>query len=116
MPKTDADTAPETETEAETPPDARAATRVVDLVDRVARALGRNRKDVRDTVSATLAALGTALDAGEVLNLPPLGKIRVNRAKTVGSGLTMTLKLRRAAAVDAEKGAKLGLVEPDEAG
>lgn len=113
MPKTAVDSMAGTP-EAEATPAPRTATRVVDLVDRVARALGRNRKEVRDTVSATLSELGLALDAGEVLNLPPFGKIRVNRAKTVGNGQTLTLKLRRANG--AAKGATEGLVEPDEAG
>ena len=39
-------------------------------------------------------ALGTAIDAGEVLNLPPLGKLRVSRAASGETGAA-TLKLRR---------------------
>jgi hypothetical protein len=88
--------------------------RVRDLVDRVAEATGAKKKDTREIVEATLAALGTAIDAGDVLNLPPLGKLRVSRAASGETGAA-TLKLRRAGTVKAnEKADKEGLAEAGE--
>jgi hypothetical protein len=88
--------------------------RVRDLVDRVAEATGAKKKDTREIVEATLAALGTAIDAGDVLNLPPLGKLRVSRAASGETGAA-TLKLRRGGTVKAnEKADKEGLAEAGE--
>jgi hypothetical protein len=88
--------------------------RVRDLVDRVADLSGAKKKDTREIVEATLAALGAAIDAGEVLNLPPLGKLRVARAATGETG-AVTLKLRRGAGGKAnEKADKEGLAEADQ--
>jgi DNA-binding protein HU-alpha len=88
--------------------------RVRDLVDRVAETSGAKKKDVREIVEATLAALGTAIDAGEVLNLPPLGKLRVSRAASGETGAA-TLKLRRSSGANPrEKADKEGLAEVSE--
>ncbi len=70
-------------------------TKIKDLVDRIAAATGQKPKDVRDVAVATLAELGKALDKGELLNLPPLGKIKVNRSRELDNGASLTLKLRR---------------------
>jgi len=67
-----------------------------DLVARVAEARGAKAKDARAFVEATLAALGAALDAGETLNLPPLGKLWAVPAKSPTASGPMKLKLRRA--------------------
>jgi hypothetical protein len=94
-------------------------TKIKDLIDRVAAATGQKPKDVRDVVVATLAALGTALDQGEALNVPPLGKIKVNRSRDLDNGASLTLKLRRMGAVAAgdtaaRKTAKVALVDSGE--
>lgn len=68
-----------------------------DLLERVAQATGADRKQVRDIVEATLTALGEALSKGEELNLPPFGKLKVNRQHERAVGEMMTLKLRRGA-------------------
>jgi uncharacterized membrane protein YgcG len=69
--------------------------KVKDLVDRVTEATDGNRGQIKGIVEATLAVLARALDAGETLNLPPIGKIRV--AKPVAEGTTgaMTVKVRK---------------------
>lgn len=72
-----------------------ASMRVKDLIERVSAAADQNKKDVRAIVEATLAELGKALEAGESLNLPPFGKIRIANQKGDASGQMMTLKLRR---------------------
>ena len=69
--------------------------RVKDLIERVALASEHNKKDVRLIVEATLAELGKALETGESLNLPPLGKVRIANQRSDETGLMMTLKLRR---------------------
>lgn len=94
--------------------EAGAVVRVRDLVDRVAEASDQKKKDVRDVVEAVLAVLGKAIDAGEVLNLPPLGKLRVARAATAEAG-AITLKLRRGGGgKGSEKAEKEGLAEDGE--
>jgi nucleoid DNA-binding protein len=69
--------------------------RVKDLIDRVIAATDQSRKDVKIVVEAALAELSKALHAGEALNLPPLGKIRVANQRSDETGIAMTLKLRR---------------------
>ncbi|EKD60158.1 MAG: hypothetical protein ACD_54C00909G0002 [uncultured bacterium] len=69
--------------------------RLKDLIERVASASDQNKKDVRLIVEATLAELARALETGESLNLPPLGKIRIANQRSDEAGLMMTLKLRR---------------------
>ena len=93
------------------------ALRVKDLVERVSASGDFKKKDVRDIVEATLAELGRALEAGEVLNLPPFGKLRVGRSRDLANGSMMTLKLRRmpAKAGGKKAGAK-GLADAGEAG
>ncbi len=68
--------------------------RLKELVERVVAATGAKKKGVKDIVEATLTQLSEALQKGESLNLPVLGKMRVARAGSEGGG-AMTLKLRR---------------------
>jgi DNA-binding protein HU-alpha len=65
-----------------------------DFVDRVTERSGVKKKDAKPAIEAALALLGEALIAGEELNLPPLGKIKVNRAKDVSGGIMLMVKLR----------------------
>ena len=93
------------------------ALRVKDLVERVSNAGDFKKKDVRDIVEATLAELGRALEAGEVLNLPPFGKLRVGRSRDLANGSMMTLKLRRMPAKIGGKKARIeGLADAGKAG
>lgn len=66
-----------------------------DLLDRVGAKSKAKKKDIKDVVEATLLVLGEALAAGEELNLPPLGKAKVNRQKGVAGGDMYIIKLRR---------------------
>ena len=74
-----------------------AAMKLKDLIEGVAAATGGKKPEVKAVVAATLAAMGEALAAGKALALPPLGKLRVVKAK----GPSLTLKLRRAEAASA---------------
>ena len=78
-------------------PTAGTTLRAKDLVARVAEATGAKIKDIKITVEATLSELGKALDAGEALNLPPLGRVKITPAKEEGGSAPMKLKLRRGA-------------------
>ena len=80
-----------------------------DLLDSVVAATGGKKPDVKKTVEATLAALREALVSGKALTLPPLGKLRVVKAK----GPALTLKLRIA---DGAKAAGLALADDGEDG
>ena len=90
--------------------------RARDLVARVAEATGAKVKDVRDTVEATLAEIGKALDQGQSLQVPPLGKLSVAPRKGADDTSPIKLKLRRAADPKVKKASKKeALAEPDEA-
>jgi hypothetical protein len=65
------------------------------LIQAVIEASGLKRNAVKPVVEAVLAELGKALARGEALNVPPLGKLSVNRSKEVGNADVMILKLRR---------------------
>ncbi|MDT8855899.1 HU family DNA-binding protein [Paracoccaceae bacterium Fryx2] len=75
-----------------------------DLIDRVVQATGGKKKGVREIVEATLATLGAALSAGDDLNLPPLGRAKVNRQMDRGEGELLVIKLHRNGAAGARKG------------
>ena len=72
-----------------------AALKKKDLLDRVQALSKAKKKDVKDVVEATLTVLGEALAKGEELNLPPLGKAKVNRQKGVTGGDMYIIRLRR---------------------
>lgn len=82
-----------------------------DLIDEVAEAAGTPRAAARTLVEATLEALGLALDRGDTLNLPPLGRLRVTRAKGAGEGGSLTLRLRRPGEAAAGKNPNPGRYE-----
>jgi Bacterial DNA-binding protein len=90
--------AAEATTDADSEGESAAATgslRKKDLLDRVGARSKAKKKDIKDVVEATLLVLGEALAAGEELNLPPLGKAKINRQKGVNGGDMYIIKLRR---------------------
>ena len=56
---------------------------------------GAKMATAKAVIEAALAALGEALDRGDSLSLPPLGKLRPVKTKEGTHGSTLTLKLRR---------------------
>ena len=72
-----------------------AALKKKDLLERVQALTKAKKKDVKDVVETTLQVLGEALAKGEELNLPPLGKAKVNRQKGVTGGDMYIIRLRR---------------------
>ncbi len=81
----------------ETVGDAAPTLKLKGLLDRVVARSGAKKKDAKAVVEATLACLGEALAKGEALNLPELGKARVNRQKGQGGVETLVVRLRRTA-------------------
>ncbi|MGJ8623772.1 MAG: HU family DNA-binding protein [Yoonia sp.] len=76
-----------------------------DLLDQVVARTNLKKRDVKPAVEAALAVIEEALRDGAEMNLPPLGKLRVVKAKPLQNGAQiLTLKLRTpknaAAAVD----------------
>ena len=63
--------------------------RLKDLVDRVAETSGVKKQDVKKVIEAALMQMGAALQAGEGLNLPGLGKMRVARPAENGGAMTL---------------------------
>lgn len=72
--------------------------KVKDLTDRVVAASGGKKAEVRKAVDAVLQSLADALEKGEVLALPPLGRLSLVKRKTTPKGDVMTLKLRQGGA------------------
>jgi nucleoid DNA-binding protein len=66
-----------------------------DLVDRVLKRTDTKKKEAREIIDAVLEELGLALTRGDELNLPPLGKAKVNRQRDLVSGEVLIVKLRR---------------------
>lgn len=72
-----------------------------EFMDLVAESAGLKRKDIRDGMIHTLTVIGRLLEEGRSLNVPPLGKLRIVKEKSVGQDARMiTLKLRHKDIVD----------------
>ena len=67
-----------------------------ELVDIVTEKSGKKRRDVKPVVEALLAALGDALANDREMNLPPFGKLRIQRVKQTPSARVTVAKLRQA--------------------
>lgn len=65
-----------------------------ELVDRIATHGGLKKKQVKPVVDAMLAVLGEMLAEGREMNLPPMGKMKVNRQKSVAGGQVILIRLR----------------------
>ncbi|WP_439104363.1 HU family DNA-binding protein [Celeribacter marinus] len=66
-----------------------------DFLDRVTEASGAKRAIAKKIVDAVLMELGDALQRGENVNLPPLGKVSINRLKEVPNAHVLIAKIRR---------------------
>ncbi|KIN66391.1 DNA-binding protein HU [Sulfitobacter noctilucicola] len=66
-----------------------------ELVDTVVARSGLKKKDVKPAVEMVLTVLGEALGDNRDLNLPPLGRIKVRREKTLKNGRVVTAKIRQ---------------------
>lgn len=83
---------------AEASGDTAATMKLKDLVARVAEATGAKKPQVKEIVEAALTQIGMALDAGETVHLPALGKLKVNRTRALEQGSVLSMKLKRGTA------------------
>jgi len=65
------------------------------LVDMAVERSGVKKKDAKPAIEAALAILGEAIADGRDLNLPPLGKLKINRVKQIANGRVVICKLRQ---------------------
>ncbi|MBO9397437.1 HU family DNA-binding protein [Shimia sp. R9_2] len=86
-----------------------------DLIEAVVMRSGVKKRDVKPAVEAALAILGETLAQGQGLNLPELGKVKIQNQKSVGDVQVLNLRLRRKLA-DAETETKSGDAESDKEG
>ncbi|ALI56204.1 HU family DNA-binding protein [Celeribacter marinus] len=66
-----------------------------DFLDRVTETSGAKRGTAKKIVDAVLMELGDALQRGENVNLPPLGKVSINRLKEAPNAHVVIAKIRR---------------------
>ncbi len=66
-----------------------------ELFELVVERSGMKKKVVKPVVEAMLAVLGDAFAEQREMNLPPLGKIKVQRGKELHDGRALVLKLRQ---------------------
>ena len=69
-----------------------------ELFDLVVARSSMKKKDVKPVVEAMLGVLGDVLAEQRELNLQPLGKLKVQRAKELPDGRALVLKLRQKSA------------------
>lgn len=84
-----------------------------DLIERIVTQSGLKKKDVKPVVEATLAVLGEALSNGERMNLPPFGKLTVNRRRALENGEVLITRIRRVSQ-SVEEVRKDPLADPDQ--
>lgn len=66
-----------------------------ELLDAVVTRTNLKKRDVKPAVEAALAVLADALRDEKIVNVPPLGKLRLVKSKPLdGGAAVMTLKLR----------------------
>lgn len=66
-----------------------------ELIDLVVARSEIRKKFAKPVVEAMLAVLGETLAEGREMNLPPLGKLRINRAEDKGTARIIICKLRQ---------------------
>ena len=66
-----------------------------ELINTVVERSGIKKKDAKPVIEAMLAVLGQTLAEGREMNLQPLGKIKINRAKDVQGGRVLVTKIRQ---------------------
>lgn len=67
-----------------------------ELIERVSEASGIRKGIAKKVIEATLKEMGDIMQEGTEMNLPPLGKLSINRQKEVANAFILIAKLRRA--------------------
>lgn len=78
-----------------TPTVADPALKKKELIDTVTERSGIKKKDAKPVIEAMLEVLGQTLAEGREINLQPLGKVKINRAKEVQGGSVLIAKIRQ---------------------
>ncbi|MCC7321267.1 MAG: HU family DNA-binding protein [Rubellimicrobium sp.] len=78
----------------------RAVLKKKDFLDRVVLRAAIKRNDARAAAEATLAVLAEAIESGQGVVLPPLGKIRIIKEKSGRAGRQFLLRLSLASPED----------------
>lgn len=66
-----------------------------DLIDQVVSRSGIKKRDAKLVLEAILKELGEALSQGRPVSLPPLGRIKITRAKSVGQTRVYVARIRQ---------------------
>lgn len=74
-----------------------------ELVEKIAETTGVKKGHTKKVVEALLKEMGDVLQEGGELNVPPLGKLSVNRQKEIANAFILVAKLRRPKGMLAEK-------------
>jgi hypothetical protein len=78
-----------------------------ELIERVAESSGVRRGVTKKVIESLLKEMGDILQEGGELNVPPLGKLSVNRQKEIANAFILITKLRRSKGMLAEKTPKV---------
>ena len=66
-----------------------------ELIETVVERSGMKKKDVKPVVEMMLTVLGEAIGDNRELNLPPLGRMKIRREKTLPNGRMVVAKIRQ---------------------
>lgn len=70
-----------------------------ELVEKIVLRSGIKKRDAKPVIEAMLAELGETLASGRELQLPPFGRVMINREKDVPNGKVMVVKIRQKTAL-----------------
>lgn len=73
-----------------------------ELIDAVVARSGIRKQFAKPAIETALAILGEALDEGRPLQLPPLGRVKVQKSKEISDGHVLTARIRRKTAEDSD--------------
>lgn len=66
-----------------------------ELIEAAVDRSGIKKRFAKPAIEAALAILGEALDEKRTLNLPPMGKVKIQRAKEIEGGWVLAARIRR---------------------
>ncbi|WP_299424481.1 HU family DNA-binding protein [uncultured Shimia sp.] len=84
-----------------------------ELIEAAVARAGVKKRDAKPAIEAALAILGETLTSGRGLNMPGLGKVKVQNSKDLDEVKVVNLRLRRKS-TEGEESDEEGLAEPAE--
>lgn len=78
-----------------TPSVAPAELKKKELIEAVVERSGVKKKFAKPVIEAMMEVMGEALAEGREMNLQPLGKVKINRIKTVSNGKVVMTRIRQ---------------------